>query len=240
MELQIGRRLLIVNQLGRSYIMVGQSQMGTESDHIFITLLWQVMGFVVPFTSSSKQGKIAGPKSLCWARPTCFDFSSSNFQFAESHTRALVELLWGRGFECAWPIGIYFWVWREHGSTFFMRLALWHIEMHPLLVDNVNLVNAQYSKANSSKKEHVKIVKKQKKTSCSKMWYDHQKLGECCYYCLNVNLPTTWVVALSYFSLMAVWSSKNLVNVVIVVWMWRHCNLMVCFVLFGHYFDWFL
>jgi hypothetical protein len=72
------------------------------------------------------------------------------------------------------------------------------------------------------------------------MWYDHQKLGECCYYCLNVNLPTTWVVALSYFSLMAVWSSKNLVNVVIVVWMWRHCNLMVCFVLFGHYFDWFL
>jgi hypothetical protein len=41
---------------------------------------------------------------------------------------ALVELLQGRGFECAWPIGIYvhFWVRREHGSTFFMRLALWH------------------------------------------------------------------------------------------------------------------
>jgi hypothetical protein len=71
--------------------------------------------------------------------------------------------------------------------------------MHPLLVDNVNLVNAQYSKANSSKKEHVKIVKKQKKTSFSKMWYDHQKLGECCYYCLNVNFTYNMSVCTNLF-----------------------------------------
>jgi len=60
-----------------------------------------------------------------------------------------------------------------------MRLALWHIEiatngslseMHPLLVHNVGhqSSNAHYSKANSSKKDYVKIVKKQKKTSFQK------------------------------------------------------------------------
>ncbi len=55
--------------------------------------------------------------------------------------------------------------------------------MHPFLVDNVGhqSSNAQYSKANSSKKEYVKIVKKQKENKFSKMWYDPQKLGECCY-----------------------------------------------------------
>jgi hypothetical protein len=51
--------------------------------------------------------------------------------------------------------------------------------------------NAQYAKANSSKKEHVKIVKKQKKTSFQKCGMITKKLGERCSCCLNVNLCTT-------------------------------------------------
>jgi hypothetical protein len=39
----------------------------------------QVLGFAVPFTSLSKLCQIAGPKPFCCTKPTCFDFSSSNF-----------------------------------------------------------------------------------------------------------------------------------------------------------------
>jgi hypothetical protein len=46
-------------------IMIGQSETGSTSQIIFITLLWQVLGFVVPFTSLSKLCKNAGPKPFC-------------------------------------------------------------------------------------------------------------------------------------------------------------------------------
>ncbi len=50
-----------------------------QSDHIYYTLLRQVLGFVVPFTSISKLCKNAGPKPFCWTKLACFEFSSSNF-----------------------------------------------------------------------------------------------------------------------------------------------------------------
>jgi hypothetical protein len=49
------------------------------SDHIDYTLLLQVSGFAVPFTSLSKLYKNAGPKPLCYAKLAWFDFSSFNF-----------------------------------------------------------------------------------------------------------------------------------------------------------------
>jgi hypothetical protein len=49
------------------------------SDHIYYTLLLQMSGFAVPFTSLSKLYKSAGPKLLCWSKLAWFDFSSSNF-----------------------------------------------------------------------------------------------------------------------------------------------------------------
>jgi hypothetical protein len=36
-----------------------------QLDHIYYTLLWQVLGFAVPFTSLSKLCKNAGPKPFC-------------------------------------------------------------------------------------------------------------------------------------------------------------------------------
>jgi hypothetical protein len=39
----------------------------------------QVLGFAVPFTSLSKLCQIAGLKPFFWTKPSCFDFSSSNF-----------------------------------------------------------------------------------------------------------------------------------------------------------------
>ncbi len=62
--LQIGGRLLIPTHLDCSNYLANQQQ---------------VLGFVVPFTSLSILCKNAGPKPLCWAKPACFDFSSSNF-----------------------------------------------------------------------------------------------------------------------------------------------------------------
>jgi len=55
-----------------------------ESDHIYYTLLWQVLGFAVPFTSLSKLCKYAGLKPFCGAKPACCDFSSSNF-YVQGH-----------------------------------------------------------------------------------------------------------------------------------------------------------
>jgi hypothetical protein len=50
-----------------------------QSDHICYTrFFWQVLDFAVPFTSLSKMCKTAVPKRLCWAKPVCFDFFSSN------------------------------------------------------------------------------------------------------------------------------------------------------------------
>lgn len=43
-----------------------------RSQIIFITLLRQVLGFAVRFTSLSKLCK------NCWAKPACFNFASSN------------------------------------------------------------------------------------------------------------------------------------------------------------------
>jgi hypothetical protein len=45
--------------------MIGQSEIGSNNQIIFITLVWQVLGFAVPFTSLSKQCKDAGPKPFC-------------------------------------------------------------------------------------------------------------------------------------------------------------------------------
>jgi hypothetical protein len=61
-------------------LMTGKSEnREQQSDHIYYTLLWQVSGFAVPFTSLSKLCKNAGPKPFCRAKPTCLNFSSSNF-----------------------------------------------------------------------------------------------------------------------------------------------------------------
>ncbi len=58
-----------------------------QPQHIYYTLLWQLLlGFAGPFTSLSKLCKNSGSKPFCWAKLSCFDFSSSNFNFAGSHT----------------------------------------------------------------------------------------------------------------------------------------------------------
>ncbi len=129
-----------------------------------------MLGFAVPFTSSSKQGKIVGPKPLCWAKPTCSDFSSSNSQFAESHTEHWWSCSKEEVLSVLGPLGYTFEFDVNMGPCFSWG---WHYEiatngslseMHPLLVHNVGhqSSNARYSKANSSKKEYVKIVKKQR------------------------------------------------------------------------------
>jgi len=59
-------------------IMIGKSETGSSSQILFITLVWQVLGFAVPFTNLSRLCKNAGPKPFCLANPTCVDFSSSN------------------------------------------------------------------------------------------------------------------------------------------------------------------
>jgi hypothetical protein len=48
-------------------IMIGRSERNMERqlNHIYYTLLWQVLGFAVPFTSLSKACKNAGPKPFC-------------------------------------------------------------------------------------------------------------------------------------------------------------------------------
>ncbi len=55
--------------------------MEQQSDHIYYTLLWRVLGCTVPFTSLNKLCTTGLPKPFCWAKPACFDFSSSNFNF---------------------------------------------------------------------------------------------------------------------------------------------------------------
>ncbi len=73
LQLQIGARL------------PGNSKPPGNREHsqiiFYITLLWQVLGFAMLFTSLNKFCKHVRPKAFCWAKLACFDFSSSNFYF---------------------------------------------------------------------------------------------------------------------------------------------------------------
>jgi hypothetical protein len=50
-------------------IMIGQSETGSSSQILFITLVWQVLGFAVPFTNLSRLQK-------CWAKTILLSQSS--------------------------------------------------------------------------------------------------------------------------------------------------------------------
>jgi hypothetical protein len=50
-----------------------------QSDHIYYTLLWQVLGFALLYTRLSKLCRNAGQKPFCQAKLASFDLSSSNF-----------------------------------------------------------------------------------------------------------------------------------------------------------------
>jgi hypothetical protein len=53
--------------------MIGQSQTGSGSQIIFITLFfWQGLDFAVPFTSLSKLCKNVGPKTILLSQPSMF------------------------------------------------------------------------------------------------------------------------------------------------------------------------
>ncbi len=87
LELQIGGRLLIANHLDQSLyndwsIRIKEQQ----SDHIYYTLLWQVLGFAVHFTSVSKFCRNAGSKPFCWAKPRMFWLFFAQFLWARLHT----------------------------------------------------------------------------------------------------------------------------------------------------------
>jgi hypothetical protein len=58
-----------------------------QSDHIYCTLLWLVLGFAVPYTSLSKLYKNAGPNPFCLAKWAYFHFSSSNINL-QGHIRS--------------------------------------------------------------------------------------------------------------------------------------------------------
>jgi hypothetical protein len=73
--LQIGGRLLLIaTHLDQSNSLTNQEQ---------------VLGFARPFIRVSKLCKNAGPKPFCWAKPACFDFSSSlhPILICRSHTQ---------------------------------------------------------------------------------------------------------------------------------------------------------
>ncbi len=57
--------------------------MEQQSDHIYYTLLWQLLGFAVPF---SKLCKNAGPKPFCKAKPTFLTSFLYPILIAGSHT----------------------------------------------------------------------------------------------------------------------------------------------------------
>ncbi len=83
----MGRRLLIiVNQLGQSYIMVGQSQMGTESDHIYYSSMAGVGLLLCLVQAAANRAKLQGQNHFAEPNQHVLTFSSSNFQFAESDT----------------------------------------------------------------------------------------------------------------------------------------------------------
>jgi hypothetical protein len=45
-----------------------------QSDHIYYTLLWRVLGCSVPFTSLNKLWTTGLPKPFCWAKPAFLSF----------------------------------------------------------------------------------------------------------------------------------------------------------------------
>ncbi len=49
----------------------------------FVLLLKINMVLYMPFKSFNKRCKNVGPKSFCLAKPTCFDFSSPNFNLKD-------------------------------------------------------------------------------------------------------------------------------------------------------------
>jgi hypothetical protein len=63
--LQIGGRLPIANHLDQSQYLVNQKQGAAVSTNFYYTLLWQVLGFAMPFTSLSKLCKMLGQKPFC-------------------------------------------------------------------------------------------------------------------------------------------------------------------------------
>jgi hypothetical protein len=70
--LHIGVRLRMTNHLD-------QSETGSSSQIIIITLFCGRCYFAVPFTSLSKLWNNAVPKRFCWGKPACSDFSPSKF-----------------------------------------------------------------------------------------------------------------------------------------------------------------
>jgi hypothetical protein len=87
--LQIGGRLLIRNYLDQSLWSTNQKTRSSNTQIIVIALFsgrWYallclslVRASVAKCTKLSKVYKNAGTKPFCWAKSTCFDFSSSNF-----------------------------------------------------------------------------------------------------------------------------------------------------------------
>jgi hypothetical protein len=73
-----GWETTIANHLEQSFRLPMRDR-ELQSDHIYCTLLWHVLGSARPFTSLRKQWKNAGSKLFCRAKPACLDFSSSNF-----------------------------------------------------------------------------------------------------------------------------------------------------------------
>ncbi len=74
--LQIGGRLLIANHLDQSSL----AGTGSSSQIMFITLI-SLAGVRLCCASYQPEQIVqnnAGPKSFCWAKPTCFDFGSAN------------------------------------------------------------------------------------------------------------------------------------------------------------------
>ncbi len=75
---QIGEKLLIANQLDQSLWWTNQKDWATTVRSYLLHSFLKVHIFAAPFTSNHEQCKYAEPKPFCWAKPACFDFSSSN------------------------------------------------------------------------------------------------------------------------------------------------------------------
>ncbi len=96
--LQIGRRLLISNSLGPiSHHDCQIRNREQQLDHVYYTLLWQLLGFaMMPFTSLSKLCKNAGPKIFCLSKLARFDFCPSSFNFQDHILSTTGAALTGR------------------------------------------------------------------------------------------------------------------------------------------------
>jgi hypothetical protein len=92
------RRLLIANHLDESLQKANQKH-EQQSDHIYYTLLCQVLCFAACTSLLSKSCKNAKPKPFLWAKPAWFDLSSSNFN------------LQGHILSKWWVFFYYIWIW---------------------------------------------------------------------------------------------------------------------------------